>query len=159
MGKFAAQVMKSIEKVKMVQGLSAQEIEALLQCFTEETFKADDVLIRQSEKSDKVFFIIEGAVEVTIDLVGGKGEAMIASLGVGESVGEFALVGTARRSATALAKSPQLKVLTAESENLIKLFEKNPHIGYVVFRNLSAVLVDRLINLNMFTRTTLSQYS
>lgn len=157
MASFSEKSIQSLNQAKLFKGLTDYEIRAMLVCFKEETFAPNSMLVKQSDTEDTVYVIVEGTVEVVIDLIGSAKEGMIASLGEGDSVGEFALVGNARRSATAKAKSP-VRAAGASAQALTDFFNTNPHIGYVVFRNMSTVLVERLINLNMYTRTVLSQY-
>lgn len=159
MAKLEESVMQTVAASKIFAGLERSELDKLITCFSEETHPLDTVLIKQSDTSDKVYLIIDGSIEVTLELIGNESEAAVASLGRGETVGEFALVGNARRSASAVVSSPNAKILAAQASVLTKFFnEESPRSGYIVFRNLSRILVDRLVNLNMFTRTALSQY-
>ncbi len=70
-------------------------------------------------------------------------------------IGEIALCANTTRSAT-LTASTDVKFYKLEAEDLEKLLEKDPRFGFLLYKNLSAVLAERLIesNKNIMKLTT-----
>lgn len=72
-----------------------------------ERFAADQVVVRQGDRGDRLYLIVDGAVEVTV--TGANGPVPLAVLGPGELFGEIALLSpSARRQATVTARTPVL---------------------------------------------------
>ncbi len=79
----------------------------------ERTFAAGDVLFVEGETGNVAFQILSGAVAVTVQ--GRHGPREVARRGLGDVIGEMALLSHAPRSATVTALEPtRVRVLTAE---------------------------------------------
>ena len=149
-------VVSAVKTAKMCEGLIPEQVEALAALFTLFTVKMGEDFIKHDERGNEVFIIVQGSVEVEIPLVGQKDTSAIAKLGAGDSVGEFALLREARRSASAhsIAESTLVR---AKSDEILNLFNSQPAMGYCVCRNLGRILVDRLEDTNMQLRGALSR--
>lgn len=145
-----------LSKFKFCAGLVPEELEILASRLREVTIPGGKIFIEHDSCTNQVFFLLDGVVEVVIPLVGKKHDMVLAKLGPFETVGEFALIRDARRSATSRALT-DLRVLVTENDDLLNVFELYPRMGYVLFRNLSHIIVDRLVDTNMVVRNTASQ--
>jgi voltage-gated potassium channel len=85
----------------------------------ERAVSAGTELCRQGEFDDKVFVIVKGQAEVSID--GGS----VGKTHVGEIVGELAMLGTGRRAATVRALEP-MRVLVLDSREADSFFAADP---------------------------------
>ena len=95
------------EKVELVHGALRhlffagqalfEHIHAVCACFEEKTFGAGEALMSEGEEADLMYVIAEGKVQIH---VGGK---VVDTAGVGESVGELALLNGGTRTATVTA--------------------------------------------------------
>ena len=65
--------------------------------------------------------------------------------------GEVALVDSVPRSARALARD-EVTVLEISHEDLRRVMEAEPRIGYVILQNLATILCDRLRSTNLLLR-------
>ena len=65
--------------------------------------------------------------------------------------GEVALVDSVPRSARALA-GDEVTVLEISNEDLRRVMEAEPRIGYVILQNLATILCDRLRSTNLLLR-------
>ncbi|HIG46513.1 MAG TPA: Crp/Fnr family transcriptional regulator, partial [candidate division Zixibacteria bacterium] len=72
----------------------------------------------------------------------------------GMIVGELALVDGSPRSARAFSYE-DTTVLEIKSDDIRKIMEEYPRIGYIVMRNLAVVLTRRLRNTNLRLRNEL----
>ena len=98
-----------LRKIDILARLPEPIIERLARALVPETASAGDVVIRQGDAGDRVYFIESGSVEVTRD---GR---HIAHLGPGEVFGEIALLRAVPRTATVTATSDSaFQTLTRE---------------------------------------------
>lgn len=148
-----------LSKAKVCEGLAPEQLASLASLFSLERAELGDHIIEHDEQSKDVFIVCAGQVEVELPLIGAKiktASSAIAKLGPGETVGEFALLRTSRRTATARAVS-DVTLLRAQADALLQMFEVQPAIGYRIFRNMSRILVERLSDTNMQLRSALSR--
>lgn len=143
---------------RLFEGLDESQLQLVSSSMTQRRFSAQENLLKIGEDSDRILFIIEGLVNVEIPLVGGNSKEKIASLGIGQTVGEFSLVRDGKVTANVVAVGDVL-ALEAKCSNIRELLESNPRIGCAVYRNLSRISIDRLVDTNMLARNVLSQIS
>ena len=86
------------------------------------TVSSGDVLTREGEKDDSLYFLLRGDAEVTRD---GRG---VGRLKQGEFFGEISLLTRAPRSATVTARADGL-VFRIDSASFWKLLEQHPELG------------------------------
>jgi len=108
-------------------------------------------LFSQGDLADRVFYILEGQVKLTVVSAQGK-EAVIAVLGPDAFVGEGCLAGQRLRMATATAMTDGT-VVRLKKEAMIRLLHEQPVFAelfttYLLSRNIrvEADLVDQLFN-------------
>lgn len=105
------------------------------------TFNAGDTILREGEKGDSAFLIVNGSVEV---LVGKEGSLRkITDLSAGDVFGEMSLIDPGPRSATVKALTETECVVTSYDE-FIDLLHGNPD-GAAVYMQ---TLVRRLRQMN-----------
>lgn len=153
---FNDKILQNLAKARIFRGLTGIQLSKIIHCFSSQNFSSGAVIIRQNEQTTKVYLIVEGEVGIELEFWEQFESATIANLGSGESIGEFTLLGSTRRTASATALSP-VTTLTASSRSLLTEFEKHPEIGLVVFKNLCTVLADRIVNLNGYTKKILEE--
>ena len=68
---------------------------------TERKFRDGDVIFKESDVSNSMYFLVEGIVELS--KAGERGQIMLAMLNPGEMFGEMALIDASPRMATAIA--------------------------------------------------------
>jgi CRP-like cAMP-binding protein len=108
-------------------------------------------LFAQGDAAESVIYIQRGAVRLTVVSPSGR-EAVVATLGPGDFVGEGALAGQSVRIATAIAVVATRALVVAKEEMTRVLHEQRAlsdrFITYMLMRNLrvEADLVDHLFN-------------
>lgn len=93
-----------------------------------------DVIVQQGDVGDQMFVIQDGQVEVIV--VQDDQEKRLNVLGPGDFFGEMAILERKARSATVRALG-QARVLTVDSENLMRRFHKDPSLVYRMLETMS----------------------
>ena len=146
----------ALKRSKICEGLEPGLIDSLATLFQPVTFATGSQFIKHDTQSKEIFIIVSGIVEVEIPVVGKSANSALARLKPGDSVGEFALLRDARRSATARAIN-DVTAIVGNSDEILKMFDHQPAMGYCVCRNLGRILADRLTDTNMQLRSELSR--
>lgn len=113
--------------------------------------KKKEVIFRQGDKADSVFYIKGGKIKVTVVSPQGK-EAVVAILGENEFMGEGCLIGQPKRLATAVAMTDcvtmrvdksEIQRVLADEPTFSKMF-----VSHILARNarVEEDLVDQLFN-------------
>jgi CRP-like cAMP-binding protein len=115
------------------------------------TYKRGDVVFSQGDTCDSVMYLRSGGIQVTVVSHAGR-EAVVATLGAGDFVGEGALAGHPVRLETARATMPTT-VMIVPKRQMIRLLHtqrtfSDRFIAHMLVRNarLEADLVDQLFN-------------
>lgn len=97
-------------------------------------FKRSDRLVDAGQKSNMLFVILSGTANVVVNNSTGK-ELVLASLGVGDCIGEMSLLDNQPHSATVVAAS-QVDVLVLTREGFNSCILHNVHMAVAVMRGL-----------------------
>ncbi len=115
------------------------------------SYARSDVVFSQGDLSDTVLYVRTGAIRLSVLSHAGK-EAIVATLGPGDFLGEAALAGHPVRLVTAVATSAST-VFEVPKRQMIRLLHtqhalSDRFIAYMLMRNsrLEADLVDQLFN-------------
>ena len=128
---------KLAEKVKSFRGLTPAEIGEILTHAEKCTFDPGVAIVKEGNTGPHMYIILEGEARVTKK--GRDGEVELARLSAPDSFGEMALVDKEVRSATVTADSFCVMVRLDD-----KAFQAKPEIGLKFYRNIAAVLTERL---------------
>jgi CRP/FNR family transcriptional regulator, cyclic AMP receptor protein len=115
------------------------------------TYARSDVIFSQGDASDSVMYVRNGGIQLSVISHAGK-EAVVATLGPRDFLGEGALAGQPVRLATATATMVST-LLVVPKRQMIRLLRtdlafSDRFLGYMLVRNarLEADLVDQLFN-------------
>jgi CRP/FNR family cyclic AMP-dependent transcriptional regulator len=115
------------------------------------TFQPKEIVYRQGDPADAVYYIEAGKIQVTVVSEHGK-EGVIAMLAPGDFFGEGCIVGQPVRMATASATA-QSTIVRIEKAAMIRVLHEQPEfsemfMAFVLSRNIQieADLVDQLFN-------------
>ncbi len=125
----------------LLQGLTAEEIEALGAIGRLRTYRAGECIIAIGDTASTLFFLNRGTVNVKL-----RSGTRLATLTAGMVFGEMALLG-AGRSADVWADS-LVTCLEVPLAEFARFREDNPRIGQQIMRNLALLLAERLIVAN-----------
>jgi CRP/FNR family cyclic AMP-dependent transcriptional regulator len=148
---------EDILQFKIFEGLTLEELEAVFDISNEVSCRSGDIILEESSYgADSDFFVIlQGNVKVEIQASQvqseGKINKRLAVLKGGDVFGDMGLLRSKRRSAQVSAYS-DLIVRKINQKKLFQLFVYNPRLGYLIMRNLAAILSDRIMDMNFMWR-------
>jgi CRP/FNR family cyclic AMP-dependent transcriptional regulator len=148
---------EDILQFKIFDGITLEELDAVFDISQEVKYNSGDIILEESSYgSDSDFFIIlQGNVKVELQSGQTQPEGQVskrlAVLKSGEVFGEMGLLRSRRRSAQVSAYS-DLTVRKVNQKKLFQLFVYNPRLGYLIMRNLAAILSDRITDMNFMWR-------
>ncbi len=119
------------------------------------TLAKGEVLFRQEDPADAMFFIEEGELAVMLE-VPGAGRVPVRRFGPGQCLGEMALYRSERRAATVEALSEaHLRKLT--SADLIAMERDDPTLALSMHRHIAALLAERVTYSNVEIKDPLAR--
>jgi serine/threonine protein phosphatase PrpC len=118
----AATLCRVLQSLFLFRGLTGPERLALMPYLEERLLAPEEVLMREGDPGDEFLAIVEGSVRVT------RGSVWLRDIGPGLHLGELALSGSSRRSATAVAAEPT-RVLAMSRQSFEILLARRPEIG------------------------------
>ena len=147
---------EEIAKFEIFNGLSTEEIEAIISLSQQVSYNNNEVILEESSPSTELFILIEGRVRVELEKVhyynDQKEKVEIVILRKGDIFGEIAFLEGTRRSAYVSAID-KIRAMKIDGKKLHELFNRNNHAGYMFMRNLAVVLANRLIDINFKWRS------
>jgi CRP-like cAMP-binding protein len=146
--------MDTIELLKGVEtfdGLNDDELKQLAAICREARFAKGHILTTQGEEGEEFYIIRKGLVEVSVSEMGGGAPRTVINLGVGQVVGEMALVYRGPRSATVRCVA-EVVVNVIQRDAFEQVCQANYHIGMIVYRNLAADLSFKVRHRNLARR-------
>jgi CRP-like cAMP-binding protein len=121
---------EALKRAPLFEDLSRKELIQLARLTEDLDSPPGEVLCREGASAEEFFVIMQGEAEV---LRNGK---PIATRGSGDFVGEIALVGNVRRTATVKATTP-LRFFVMTRQNFLRLLDTNPGVERKVLRALA----------------------
>jgi len=144
-------------KFRIFEDISPEELDAVLEISDEVSFKPGDIILEESSYgTDSDFYVIlKGNVKVELQASrvnsSDKLNKRLTVLKSSDIFGEMGLLRKRRRSAQVTAYS-DLAVLKVNQKKLFQLFVYNPRLGYIIMKNLAAILSDRIMEMNFMWR-------
>ncbi|MBN1265067.1 MAG: cyclic nucleotide-binding domain-containing protein [Anaerolineales bacterium] len=136
-----------LHQADIFRDLSEEQMKLILACSHTRNLDFNDRIFEENSASDELYIIVEGEVEIEIDpaLVSdpsmpSAGPSTIATLRRGQCFGEIALVDQGIRSASAKSASPDTILVVFPREDLMKICDSHPDLGYRLMNNLAADL-------------------
>jgi len=109
---------KFLQNCDIFSELSKEEIAALAEVFQEEDFDADEAILEQGERDDKMFILLKGKAFACIR--GEQGEVEVMQYNGGDYFGEIALLTGEPRKASVYANGPVTCLfITSETFNRV----------------------------------------
>lgn len=127
--------------VRLFDHLPANYRERLVQLATELHVPAGHTLIRRGERSDDMYRVLQGRLEV-VDV---RNQVVLDVMGPGQVVGEMAFVTEETRSAD-VRSGEDSRVLVWRGADLHQAMADDPKFGTAMFRSFSNLLAERLRN-------------
>ena len=131
-----------LERLDFTQGLDAEELELLRSRLVPREFAPGETVCEEGEAADRLWLLARGSVSVRLVAPDG-GSRRIASLAMGTVVGEMALLGTGRRSASVVADDAVFCYELEEAE-FRALLDEHPRLASKILANLAREMARRV---------------
>lgn len=123
--------------------INAEEIKVVARHMNTVELEPGEVLFRESDKGNYVFFIREGELDVLKKSEISGTDVILATLSKGQSIGEMSIIDDFSRSATIRARShAELYILSKSAFDLI--LSRHPKIGIKLLKGISCLLSSNL---------------
>jgi len=133
-----------MKKHPLFSELSQVEYNEFIKAFTKKEIKKDTTLVKEGESGDSAFLLIEGKVSVIKESIYGEDYIVTIIDAKGdEFFGEVNLIDKGKRTSTIKTIEDSV-ILEIDSKSLYKFTDKNPIIGYKVFKYLSQNIAKHL---------------
>jgi serine/threonine protein phosphatase PrpC/CRP-like cAMP-binding protein len=121
--------------------LTERELLRVMQAVEVREYKDADIVIREGDKGDELFIVLEGKVRVS------RGDQVLTHLGQGEHVGEMALIRSVPRSATVTAFGAA-ELIAIRRTDFFEILRKEHEVAVKMLWQFLGVLADRLDQTN-----------
>ena len=125
--------------------LDEKQLEALAEITQEKSYPKGASLVKENTTATCLSLLIDGDIDLIFS-GGGEGaisNALVGSIAPGEVYGVSTLIEPYRYTATAKATMP-VKVIELDGLVLRAMVEKDPKLGYIMMRNVSIAVLERL---------------
>ena len=130
-----------LARMPLFARLTERELLRVMQAVEVREYADGGVVIREGDKGDELFIVLDGHVRVT------RGEAVLNDLGPGEHVGEMALIRSVPRSATVTAVGAA-ELIAIRRADFFEILRKEHEIAVKMLWQFLGVLADRLDQMN-----------
>ncbi|MBI5815353.1 MAG: protein kinase [Nitrospinae bacterium] len=117
-----------------------EEIVEIFKLAGRESYKAGDVIFKEGTAGNRMFVIVEGAVQIIKGAPSGDESVEMVTLRPGGCFGEMAIIDGSPRSATAMAAEDV--ALISINEAVLRI--KNPELCVKLYKNLASIIADNL---------------
>jgi glutaminase len=134
-----------LRHMELLDGLDDDELAAIEAVAILQLLEPGEVVFREGELADAMYFLLEGRVSVRLPLRGDgtPRSRRVAAFGPGVAFGEMALLDEGKRSADVVCDEQSL-VASLAIDALRSLEREHPEIGRCMYANMSRVLARRL---------------
>jgi CRP-like cAMP-binding protein len=129
----------SLQRISMFRDLDAAKLKLIALASQRANYRAGDHLLRQGDKADTVFVILEGKAKVLRNE--GGGDVAIAELESGAVVGEMGVVLDRPYSGTIIAETA-VTALRIDKRTFLDLLTQIPQFSLAVIRELATRLLE-----------------
>ena len=130
--------------------LNDEELEILGEHIDIYQVQPNEVIMKEGEKSDSTYFVLDGKMDVIREAVSGKTPGVkkvaIEKLGAGSSVGELGIIADFPSPVT-VKSFTQSHVVAFTKEGFYKIAEHHPQVGLKIAISLCKMLSKRLLTI------------
>jgi CRP-like cAMP-binding protein len=134
-------------KVFFFKDLNPDELLGIMAITRREQYRMGQQVFAAGEPSDSFYIVKKGSAMVK------NGPMVLATLEMGDTIGEMSFVDRGERSATVAAIDDDTELLKIPFEVLDELFDRQPELAVKIYRALATVLSRRLREMDEAIRT------
>lgn len=144
-----------LNKSELSKDMSEQESRALAELAELRSYDKGTDIVKENSKSRDLYIIKKGRVSIRLMLPTEEGrDEIVYQMRDNQIFGELSLVDGSPRSATVKAEE-DVTVLRYDFNKLSGLLERFPRIGYLLMKNIAAIISARIRSTNLLWRNTL----
>jgi len=128
---------QALQKYSLFGGLAEEQIESIIPLMQHEQYGPGDFIITEGKPNDKIYFLIEGQVEVT------KKDTVLSRFSEGEAFGEMEVLDVMAAVATIKSLSG-VTLMSISNKNLREIYKLDVKIFSLMIMNLARDLSRRL---------------
>jgi len=128
---------ETLQKYALFGGMLDEQIDKIIPLMKHESFAPDDIIITEGKPNDKIYFLIEGQIEVK------KGEVVLSHFGEGDVFGEMEVLDVMPAIASIRAVT-QVRAITISNQTLREIYKIDVKIFSLIIMNLARDLSRRL---------------
>jgi len=132
---------RALRRIKILAGMTDEQLERFAQFIEVEKIPQWSVIVKQGDRGDSMYFILEGELRVRINVMGK--ETILATLTVGEFFGDISLFDQGPRSADVVANADSL-VVKISAAAFDGLAHEAPEIATPFLRAIGRTLTARI---------------
>jgi CRP-like cAMP-binding protein len=142
-----------LKSINLFSGLTQTELAGIAKLCRERTYESGSVIFTIGGSATDVYLLETGKVDIQIEFKIYDYEilATVYTVGKGEIFGWSALVPPHRLTASARCEG-KADVMMINGKELLEYLEKDRRVGYVVMKNLSALVSSRLASTTIALR-------
>ena len=137
----------ALEILPVFKGLNRQELELIAGICQEGVLETGEIVFKDCSPGSEMYVVLKGKVSIRVETITPHYKVGLTTVYPGEVFGEFSLLDSEPRSATATAVE-STEVLIVDGTKMLELFEQNSRIGYVVMTNLTKTLCAKIRKTN-----------
>lgn len=148
--------MAFLKQAEIFQQLDDRQLAAILPCCREQTFQNGEKLFSENEEARHLWLLKEGAIDLRFELPGHltSRDNTVSTISSAVVIGWSALVSPNRYTLSAYCTSRTCTVVMVETEGLLKLFDEDRRMGYLIKSYLLRVVGSRFHILQQSTAAT-----
>ncbi len=135
--------MKRFDGFPIFSGLSAAEVERVLDGSEDVAFRPNERIFEKGDPCDGFYIIHEGAIEIRRRDLNGGGEVRVALLSRPSVFGEMSLIAERPRSAAAVAVEAA-RLTKIPKRGFVELLDAGDLAGFKVIRAFARIVTERL---------------
>lgn len=128
---------ETLQKYSLFGGLLEDQVTRVMEFIEYNVYEADATLMKEGERNDKIYFILEGRVQIV------KEDMVLVELGVGDTVGEMEVLDVMPSAATGKVME-RSRIASISNKALRQIFKLDPAIFSLMIMNLARDLSRRL---------------
>lgn len=131
----------ALRRIKILAEMDERQLASFLQYMEILKFPPNKLIFKEGEQGDAMFLVLQGEVRARA-MVGGR-ESTLSVMGIGECVGELAVIDQSTRSADVVANLETV-LLKISAESLRRIFKEAPALAAPFLFGLSKTITSRV---------------
>ncbi len=134
-------------KLEIFANLDLGELRLLAGIARRVSFYASEMIFEDTSPGEDLYVILSGQVTVQIEAITPNESVILTNIGAGEILGEFSIIDSGPRSATAICQT-DTTALSINGKRMHELFGSHPRMGYIVMKNIAKIICERIRRTN-----------